>query len=196
VALRPGYTALIACHPARLRNGLAVEAFQSIAKQTLQPAAIYLVNDLEREGAGGTRQKLLKGVDTEWLAWCDSDDRWLPQHAEKLMAFAEETNSVYVFSWFYAPSDPLGHYGKTYDVCNPHHTTITAFVRTEIAQEVGIRASMKDSPFSEEDWGFIAGIAKLCCERGLKMTHLPERTWQWRMEGQNSSGLPGKGDAI
>lgn len=195
MGLRPGYTALIACHPARLSNGLAAEAFASIAKQTVQPAAIYLVNDLEREGAGGTRQKLLRAVETEWVAWCDSDDKWLPTHAEKLLAWAEKTDSVYVFSWFYAPSDPLGHYGKTYDPCNPLHTTITAFCRTEIAQEVGFPDSDLGGRFSNEDWSYIAGIARICCERGLNMTHLPERTWVWRQEGQNTSGLPDQGDA-
>lgn len=193
--LRPGVTVLIACHPERLSNGLAVEAFQSIARQTMQPDTILLVNDLERAGAGRTRQKLLRMVETEWLAWCDSDDMWLPKHLEKLYNHALDTDAVFVNSWFYAPFDPLGHYGKRLNPCDPHHTTITFMVKTELAQEVGFRESLVDSPFSEEDWHHISGIAALCCERGLKMEHLAERTWRWRQEGQNSSGKPGQGDA-
>jgi len=194
--LRPGITALIACQPERLSTGLSNEAFASVARQTMQPDTIILVNDLERAGAGRTRQKLLRMVETEWLAWCDSDDAWFPQHLEKLWQRANDTGAVFVNSWFNAPHDPLGHFGKPLDPCNPHHTTITFMVKTELAQEVGFRESLTNSPFSEEDWHHISGIAALCCERGLKMEHLPEKTWWWRQQGQNTSGLfrPGNGD--
>jgi len=194
--LRPGITVLMACHPARLSNGLAIEALASIARQTLQPDTIILINDLEMAGAGRTRQKLLRMVETEWIAWLDSDDTWTPQHLEKLMHVAQETGSVYVSSYFHAPHDPLGHFGKPLDPCSMHHTTMVSLVRTDIAQEVGFPDSRIDSPFSDEDWAFISGVANLCCERGLKMTHLAERTWFYRQQGQNTSGLPihGKGD--
>jgi glycosyltransferase involved in cell wall biosynthesis len=173
-----------------------VETFASIARQSLQPDTIILVNDLERAGAGRTRQKLLRMVETEWLAWCDSDDLLYPQHLERLYNHAQQTGAVFVNAWFNAPHDPLGHFGKPLDPCNMHHTTITFMVKTELAQEVGFRESLKDSPFSEEDWGHIAGMAALCCERGLKMEHLPDKTWWWRQQGQNTSGLfrPGQGD--
>lgn len=200
--LRPGISALVACHPARLSNGLAVEAFASIARQTMQPDTIIVVNDLERAGAGRTRQKLLRMVETEWIAFIDSDDVWMPQHLEKLWNCAQETDSVYVFSYFNAPFDPFatkdepqGHFGRVFDVCNPHHTTITALVKTELLREVGYQESETNGPYSEEDWKAIAGLAALCCERGLKMTHLPERTWYWRQGPNNSSGKPDRGDA-
>lgn len=194
--LRPGVTVLMACHPERLSNGLAVDAFQSVARQTLQPDTIILVNDLERAGAGRTRQKLLRMVETEWLAWCDSDDLLYPKHLETLYNRAQETGAVLVNAWFNAPHDPLGHFGKPLDPCNMHHTTITFLARTDLAQEVGFPESQEDWPVSNEDLVFIFGFAKLCCERGLKMEHVPERTWWWRQQGQNTSGLfrPGVGD--
>lgn len=195
MSLRPGITVLIACHPARFDNGLANEAFMSVTKQTLQPDTVILVNDLERAGAGRTRQKLLRMVETEWIAWLDSDDIWFPQHLEKLMKHADDTGAVYVFSWFQAPYDPLGHFGKIYDPCNPLHTTITTLVKTEIAQQVGFPETDMNWPVSNEDLMFIFGVAKLCCEQGLIMSHLPERTWLYRQAGQNSSGKPNQGDA-
>ena len=192
--LRPGITALIAAHPERLRNGMVNETFASVTAQTLQPDTIVMVNDLEKAGAGRTRQKLLRMVETEWLAWCDSDDSWYPNHLEDLYRVATETDSVYVYSWFDG-GDPLGHFGLPFNPCTPHHTTITALVRTELAQEVGFTDTLRNSSFSNEDWGFITGIAALACERGLKMTHLAARTWHYRQQGQNSSGLPTRGDA-
>lgn len=192
---RPGITALVAAHPARLTSGLLNEAFGSITAQTMQPDTIIVVNDLERAGAGRTRQKLLRMVETEWLAWLDSDDHWYPNHLEDLYRVAMETNAVYAYSWFDAPADPLGHFGLPFNPCTPHHTTITALVKTELLQEVGCADSQVDGRFSNEDWSMIAGIASLACERGLKITHLPKRTWYWRQQGQSTSGRPGQGDA-
>lgn len=193
-SLRPGVTVLIAAHPIRLRNGLVNEAFASVTAQTLQPDSIIMVNDIERAGAGRTRQKLLRMVETEWLAWCDSDDLWYPNHLQDLMQVAEQTDSVWVFSWFDGP-DPLGHFGLPFNPCTPHHTTMGVLERTDLAKEVGFLDSQKNSLFSNEDWAHITGFSAMACERSLRMTHLPKRTWLYRQQGQNSSGLSTRGDA-
>lgn len=192
--LRPGITALVACHPARMTNGLLNRALASVAAQTKQPEAVVVVNDVERKGAGWTRQTLLRTVETEWVAWLDSDDEWLPEHLEKLHRVAVETDSVYVYSWFHG-YDPLGHFGLPFNPCTPHHTTITSLVRTDIAQEAGFPDSA-EGKFSNEDFAFILNVSKIACERGLRMTHLPDKTWHYHQSGQNSSGKPGQGDAV
>jgi len=192
--MRSGITAAIACHPARMESGMLTRAFTSVAAQTLQPAAVVVVNDLERRGAGTSRRLLLDMVDTEWLAWLDSDDEWKPEHLERLHQVAADTGAVFVYSWFEARSDPLGHFGKPFNPCQPHHTTITHLVRTDIAREVGFYDN-DEGPYANEDWKFITGVARIACERELRMIHLAERTWTWHMGAQNSSGQPGQGDA-
>lgn len=191
---RAGITVAIACHPARMTNGLLNRAISSVAAQTLQPSAIVVVNDVEKQGAGGTRRHCLDLVNTEWVAWLDSDDWMEPDHLAKLHGVAVETNSVYVYSWFHG-GDPLGHFGIPFDPCRPHHTTMTCLVLSDLAKEVGFYDTASTGRFSNEDWGFITGVAKLCCERGLKMTHLAERTWTYGQGHGNSSGKPGQGDA-
>jgi glycosyltransferase involved in cell wall biosynthesis len=191
--LRPGVTVAIAAHPARFRGGLITRALTSVIAQTHVPEAILVVNDSERKGAGWTRQTLLRAVDTEWIAWLDSDDEWYPEHLEKVLRVAVETDSVFVFPWFHG-HDPLGHFGLPYNPCTPHHTTMGHLVRTDIAKEVGFPDSAPGG-FSNEDWAFITGVAALACERGLRMTHLPERTWTYHAHGQNTSGQPTQGDA-
>ena len=192
--LRHGVSVLIATHPARQTSGLINRALLSVTQQTLQPSAIHVCNDLDQRGAGANRRRLLKMVDTRWIAWIDSDDEWTdPQHLEKLMRVAEETDSVYVFSWMHG-NDPLGHFGIPYNPCTPHHTTMNVLVRTDIAREVGFPDN-QIGPHANEDWAFITGIAALACERGLKMTHLAERTWTYHAGPYNSSGQPGQGDA-
>lgn len=191
---RAGITACIAAHPARFgASGLLSRALASVAAQTLAPAAIHVVNDLDRHGAGWTRRQLLQHVDTEWTAWLDSDDEWMPEHLEKLFRVAVETDSVFVFSWFHG-GDPLGHFSLPFNPCTPHHTTMNVLVRTDIAREVGFPDNAT-GPYANEDWAFITGVSKLACERGLKMTHLAERTWRYWQAGQNTSGQPGQGDA-
>lgn len=190
--LRPGVTVCIAAHPARMTTFLGL-AIASVLAQTRQPEAILVVNDVDKRGAGWNRQMLLQSVATEWIAWLDSDDEWYPQHLDSLMNYAQETDSVFVYSWFDG-GDPLGHFGIPYNPCTPHHTTMTHLVRTDIARRVGFPDSAP-GPFSNEDWAFITGVAKICCDEDLKMTHLPERTWYYRQAGQNSSGQPGQGDA-
>lgn len=192
--MRPGISVCIAAHPARLRPpALLNRALTSVVAQTLQPVAIHVINDVDRHGAGATRRALLDYVDTEWVAWLDSDDEWMPEHLEKLHRVAVETDSVFVFSWFSGP-DPLGHFSLPFNPCTPHHTTMNVLVRTEIAREVGFPDN-DAGHFANEDWAFITGVSKLACERGLKMTHLAERTWRWHQHGQNTSGQPGQGDA-
>lgn len=190
---RPGVTVAIAAHPARFNGGLLARAFASVVAQTHIPETIIVVNDSERRGAGWTRQTLLRHVDTEWIAWLDSDDEWEPEHLEKLLRVAVDTDSVFVYSWFHG-GDPLGHFGLPFNPCTPHHTTMGILVRTDIAKEVGFIDS-EPGPFSNEDWAFITGVSKLACERGLKMTHLAERTWTYHQHGQNTSGQPTQGDA-
>ncbi len=191
--MNPSITVLVAAHPARFGSGLLARALNSVYAQTYQPEVVVIVNDKGRNGAGWTRQQLLSHVQTEWIAFIDSDDEWLPEHLAKCLAVAEATEAVYVYTWFHGP-DPLGHFGLPFNPCTPHHTTMNVLVRTDIAQEVGFPAS-EGPPFSNEDWAFITGVAKLACERDLKMVHLAERTWQYHQHGQNSSGLPGQGDA-
>lgn len=189
--LSPGITVCIATHPERQTSGLINRAFASVATQTLQPVTIIVNNDLERHGAGANRQRLLDMVDTEWTAWIDSDDEWLPEHLEKLHRVATETDSVYVFPGFIG-NDPLGHFGLPFNPCSPYHTTMGILERTDIAKEAGFCPSATEGNFSNEDWFHIVRFSEICCERGLKMTHLAERTFTYHQHGQNTSGLPGR----
>lgn len=191
--LLPGITVCIAAHPARFRNGMLSRAFGSVMAQTHQPQAVLVVNDDGRKGAGWTRRTLIGLVQTEWVAWLDSDDEWMPEHLEKLYRVAVETESVYVYSWFHG-YDPLGHFGLPFLPCTPHHTTMGILERTDIAKEVGFYDSQQGK-FSNEDWLHIVGFSQIACERGLKMTHLAERTWTYHQGHGNSSGQPTQGDA-
>lgn len=198
--MNPGITACITTHPARLTSGKLARAVQSVLAQTRQPEAIIIGNDVEHRGAAWNRQQVLDRVGTEWMAWLDSDDEWLPQHLEKTWAVAQSIhNAMFVFPWMTDEFDPLGHFGLPFNPATPHHTTITFLVRTELAQRVGFAADFltvtPERKHGGEDWLHILGLCKIATQEGLQMVHLAERTWRYNFDGGNTSGVPGQGDA-
>lgn len=197
--LRPGVTACIAAHPARFTNGKLARALESVMKQTRQPDAIIVGNDLARAGVAHNRQAILDRVDTEWLAWLDSDDEWFPQHLQRCMEVAEATGSVFVNPGQEEGGGGPGHFGIPFDPAAPYHTTITFLVRTDLAKRVGFGAGMEHQGdaqrYANEDWLHLLGLCKIMVDEGLRGTHLAERTWRYNFDGTNSSGIPGQGDA-
>lgn len=193
-------TVCIAAHPARARNGMLDRAIASVWKQTLLPHRIIVQMDHDLEGGHVTHGKMLEGVNTEWVAFLDSDDEFEPHHLRRCLDFALEQEADYVYPWFEtvpAGGDPFPErFGTPWDDTNPVCTTVTVFVRSALALEVGFRGLDPDRALRErgamgEDWMFTLG----CLERGAKIVHLPERTWLWHHHGFNTSSNPGNGDA-
>lgn len=202
----PSISVITPAHPARLRNGMLDRAMRSVWGQTLQPQAVHVAVDTEGQGAAPTRQRALMAAETDWVAFLDSDDLFLPQHLEKLYRHAEATGADYVYSWFRVlnaqgqvlekdPVFPPGHYLNEFDPDNPIETTITTLVRTEWAQHIGFLEAVEPGGTnpghnSGEDRRFTLE----CVKAGLKICHLVDKTWLWGHHGQNTSGLPYRGD--
>lgn len=196
-------TVAIPTHPARgtYRTGLLAEAIRSVRAQILRPeGGISLRVDTNHEGAWRTRQKALNAVETEWVAFLDSDDVWLPHHLYYCWQAAGVHNADFVYPYFKTegmtdpfatPENPEGHFGRQMNVQDPHHTTMTVLVRTSLAKTVGFTPPAPGDEVGGEDWRFIQGCAKL----GAKFHHVPIRTWVYRWHGSNSSGRPDRGDA-
>ena len=190
-------------HPARLRNGMLRRATDSVAAQTLLPDAHCIAVDLDGEGAAPTRDRALRMARTDWVAFLDSDDYFLPKHLDWLLRHAHETGADFVYSWFRVqlpdgrileddPVFPITHYLNPFDPERPIETTITTLVRTELAQQVGMVALDRghDSN-SGEDYRFTLE----CVKAGAKISHLVRKSWIWCHGTHNTSGLPTKGDA-
>lgn len=205
---RPTISVIIPAHPARAQNGLLAEALGSVHAQQLQPDAIHVAMDLDREGAAATRQRALYSARTDWVAFLDSDDMFLPQHLLWLMRHAQATGADFVYSWFKVlidrggqrqileedPIFPMGHYLNPWDPTDPIETTITTLVRTDLAREVGfhpIAERIAAGHNSGEDFSFTLG----CRDAGANIQHLVRKSWLWRHGDFNTSGLPSKGDA-
>lgn len=198
---RPTISVVTPAHPARVRNGMLKAAMQSVADQILLPDAICIAIDNDAEGAAPTRDRALRMARTDWVAFLDSDDRFLPKHLYWMLGHALETGADFVYSWFKLQLQdgrvidddlifPPTHYLNDFDPQNPIETTITTFVRTELAQQVGMVALDRGEVNSGEDRRFTIE----CLAAGAKISHLKRKSWIWAHHGMNTSGLPTKGD--
>jgi glycosyltransferase involved in cell wall biosynthesis len=148
--------------------------------------AVAVATDTLKEGAWKTRQRAVDMANTDWIAFLDDDDYFYPRHVRRLLETARDTGADYVYSYFDTTVTPdlLGFFGKTFDSTNPHHTTMTVMVRTELAKSVRFTPRLPEHEAGGEDWRFILG----CVEAGAKIVHLPEQTWVWRHHPTNTSG--------
>lgn len=180
-------TVVIATIPIRAK--LLRWALASVVLQTFQPAAIVVEYDHERTGAAATRNRALAAVQSPWTAFLDDDDVMLPQHLEKLREAQMDTGADVVYPWpeMVGAGDPRpDRFGVPFDadeLRRGSYIPVTSLVRTDLAQQAGFHRP----PGSDyDDWGFYCSLLDL----GAKFHHLPERTWLWHVEGQNTSGRP------
>lgn len=190
----PGITVCMPSIPPRgvMRN----RALSSVNAQTKQPAAIAVAIDTEREGAAGTRQRALDAVRTEWVAFLDDDDAFMPQHLAALSWHAEETGADFVYSWFEVVGGrdpfPSTHFTNPFNPDDPIETTITTLMKTELAQEIGFQVLDRGEGNGGEDYRMVLE----CVKKGANIQHLVERTWYWFHHSGNTSGLPTRGDSL
>ncbi|MCR5180953.1 MAG: glycosyltransferase [Bacteroidaceae bacterium] len=52
-------------------------------------------------GAGHTRNKGIENARGRYIAFCDSDDRWLPEKLELQIAFMQQNNYAFTFTSYY-----------------------------------------------------------------------------------------------
>jgi glycosyltransferase involved in cell wall biosynthesis len=164
------------------------QALWSVKKQTLQPAGgISMSLDVDKAGAAVTRQRALDGVRTAYVAFLDDDDFFYPNHLEKLHSMLQDNDADYAYSWFDG-NDPFPmHRGRQMNSDDPHHTTMTVMVRTELAKEAGFRNHPDENDvWPGEDWNFTLRCLKL----GAKFIGTGDITWYYRAHGNNTSGLP------
>lgn len=191
--MNPDITVIIATIPERAH--LVGRAVESVARQNLKPSKVIVTFDNEMAGAGPTRNKALYDVTTEWVAFLDDDDEFLPEHLEKLYAKAVETDADFVHSWFTVVGghDPLPmQYGMKFEKAS--QTTITVLVKTEAAKAVGGFAWDGIDP---ENPGTINGdragedflFACKIYDAGYKMEVLKAKTWLWHHDSKNTSGM-------
>lgn len=184
----PGITVVIPSIPPR--RELLQRAVNSAINQIYPAAAISVAVDLEKKGAWHTRNRALMAVRTEWTAFLDDDDEFLPEHLNVLNNHVVNYEADMAYSWFNTVPhgrDPFPAWfaDAPWDSERPRHTTIVMLVRTRLAQQVGFTPPVPGDAHGNEDWRFILALNVLG-----KIVHAPARTWLWHHDSGNTSGRP------
>lgn len=162
-------------------------ALASVLTQTYPAAAVSVAVDLKREGSAVTRNRALAAVATEWVAFLDDDDSFLPQHLELLTACAEATEAdvVYPCPEVEGRPAPALRFGLPFDaegLRSGNYIPVTVLARTELVREAGGFHCPAGSIY--DDWGCWLAMFAL----GAKFVHLPEKTWVWNWHPGQTEG--------
>lgn len=187
-------TVVIATIPTRAK--MLRKALASVCVQTYRPAAIIVEYDHEHTGAAATKNRGLARVTSEWVAFLDDDDAFLPEHLEKLHAAQLTSGADVVYSMPYIPQlaaqggiDPSGMHGAPFDAAELRRRSYiqtTSLVRTKLIQVAGGFQLPRHVESDYDDWG--AWLALL--DAGATFYHLAEQTFIWEHHGRNTSGRP------
>jgi len=119
----------------------------------------------ENKGVAEARNTGVRSSKGEYVAFCDSDDFWLPKKLEKqLRVFAEDTALVYSDAYLF--EDAAKPKGRFYEFVTPHRGGLYAdllkknFIATSTAI---VRRSFIQRPFAGhtcEDWRMWLSVAK------------------------------------
>lgn len=175
------------------RRTVLTRAVHSVLEQTLPPAALIVETDIEHAGAITTKNRALSKVTTEWVAFLDDDDEFLPDHLRLCRQHAQNTGADVVYSrpQMCGANEPALRFGMPFDadvLRQYSYIPATALVRTALAQEVGgfQYPVMTRRSVLYDDWGLWLAMLN----RGARFEHLPERTWIWNLRSNSTGGRP------
>ena len=180
------------------RAHLLQRAVTSVFRQTIPPRSTIIQADLDREGSAATRNRALAAVQTEWVAFLDDDDEFLPHHLERLTAEAQTTGAdvVYPLPRVIGPDGheiPRRHEwggGPHFDglaLERQSYINVSSLVRTDLARKVGGFEFHHSSNGLNDDHGFYLRLH----HAGAVFAHVHEPTFIWHHHGHGQPGAPG-----
>jgi glycosyltransferase involved in cell wall biosynthesis len=188
-------TAVIPTIPTDHRRATLKRALDSVRDQDHAVASnIIVATDTTHAGAAATRNRGLAEVTTEYVAFLDDDDEWLPHHTSTLLEAAHDTGADIIYPWFRVISgnafDPFpGVFRRPFKadaLRESNYIPTTVLARTEVVRNVGGFEPHGDQQESAcDDWGLWLKLL----DAGATFHHVPMVTWLWHWHGQHTSGL-------
>ena len=184
-------TVCIATIPTRPKQ--LKQALLSVIIQTLTPDAIVVEYDHHHTGAAATKNRALAKVSTDFVAFLDDDDQFMPSHLASLMRAQIINKASVVYSRPFIPQivnheDPSGRHGLPFsadELRKRSYIQTTSLIRTDLFQEVG---GFQCPPHSDyDDWGGYLALLNA----DAKFYHLNEQTFIWNHWGAGTPDRPG-----
>jgi glycosyltransferase involved in cell wall biosynthesis len=168
------------------REQLLEQAIRSVQAQTRQPDESHIVQDTHRQGAAWARNQALADAGTDWVAFLDDDDEWLPHHLEVLLDCAEATGADVVYPHFTVAGGTVDlprHCGDPFD---PDLIRRANWIPVTTLGGFPTPGTVEWPLADAEDWGFLIRLV----DAGAKFMHLPLRTWIWHQHDAHTRGRP------
>lgn len=177
-----------------VRGNLLLKAVNSVLNQTVLPEVISIECDFEHSGAAVTKNKALEKVSSEWVAFLDDDDSFLPFHLESLLEAAEHSGADVVYprplQTEYVPDPEAFGFGRKFRASAQRVGNLipsTVLARTSTVKAVG--GFQEHSSTKLDDYGLFLTLL----DAGAKFYHLDKQTWVWRFNSSVSTqGFPDK----
>lgn len=159
-------------------------ALSSVVKQTKPADAVAVYIDHEHQGAWFSRSRTLDMARTDWVAFLDDDDEFLPHHLQRCFEIQAETGVDVVVPWYdvVGGGDPVPHRNLQVDPQALHSFGITCLVRRELIGDIRFRDRRVTG--APEDWIFWHDLV----EAGATFHQTSESTWLWHHDSGNTSG--------
>lgn len=194
------------------RKLLFERAMESVRTQRRFPDQVVTEYDAERTGAACARNRALERVTTDFVAWLDDDDEWMPHHLMACMRVLEmdpTVDLVYPVPKMIGGPDPTATtyqgqlrapWGVRFQKEQEAHLRrqgsfipMTHVVRTSLVRDIGgFRDGywVSDTRYRGEDEDYLIRLLDV----GAKFEHLDRVTWRWYSHPDTSTaGRPDRG---
>jgi hypothetical protein len=184
-----------------------VRAELSVMTQRRQPDQLLIEMDSERTGAAATRNRLLRQVTTDVIAWLDDDDAMKDNHLMACMRVLEQNPSVdlvYPRPVMIGGTDPtattrggifpVSPWGLRFGPEQAAHIRhvgsfipMTHLVRTEAVDRINGFPEGRTLPngrYQGEDERYLINLL----DDGATFEHLDRPTWYWHVNQRSTAG--------
>lgn len=183
------------------RGHLLSRALASVAFQKRPVDQISVVIDHERRGGSATRNAAALALDTDWIAFLDDDDEYLPHFTDHLLHEANWYGDIgMIWGWFSVvggedPFPPDFRY-RQYEAPDGHCVPISYMVRRDLFvwayhEMGGFQDANGSNNWGVQDLPLIDTLHELMGKAGLRSLATGEVCWRWHHHGFGMPGEPG-----
>lgn len=151
-------------------NQSVIDVLEDFKKKDERVKVFYLP---ENQGPGRARNKSIEEAKGRYIAFCDSDDRWMPEKIERQLALMQENNCCLAYSAYLTCDEQSRNIGM---VAAPRKVTLRSMSRDN---KIGCLTGIYDTkPYGKffmppmrkrQDWALFLEILKKC-KYGLGIT--------------------------
>ena len=148
-------------------------SYSIINDYAIKDKRIKLFQLTKNSGAGVARNNSIKEAKGDYIAFCDSDDCWLPEKLEKQLEFMEQNNSTFSYTSYFTCEEDGTPKGKIiaplkisyFDlICNDNMGCLTTMYNAKVLGKHFMPTIRK-----RQDWGYkLIIIQKSKCAHGMK----------------------------